>query len=139
MTEAQLEAHVAKIATDGYTIVENAIEPELVDALADDLLRLERELGAVPAQNIFEGTRTTRIYNLLARGHLYQRIPVHASVLPIVEKVLDRGCLVSSLSSIAIGRSPTSPRTTVPRASFPAVISATMHRRSASTTSRSPR
>jgi ectoine hydroxylase-related dioxygenase (phytanoyl-CoA dioxygenase family) len=103
MTGEQLEAHVAKIARDGYTIVDNAIEPELVDALADDLLRLERELGVVPAQNIFEGTRTTRIYNLLARGPLYQRIPVHASVLPVVERVLDRGCLVSSLSSVAIG------------------------------------
>src|SRR5439155_11350553 len=29
-------------------------------------------------------------------------IPVHEHVLPIVERVLDRGCLVSSLSSIAI-------------------------------------
>ena len=96
-------AHAARIATDGYTIVEDAIEPELCAALAEDLLRLERELGAAPAQNIFEGTRTTRIYNLLARGPIYQRIPVHASVLPIIEQVLDRGCLVSSLSSIAIG------------------------------------
>jgi ectoine hydroxylase-related dioxygenase (phytanoyl-CoA dioxygenase family) len=103
MTDAQQDAHVARIVKDGYTIVEDAIELDLVDALADDLLRLERELGAVPAANIFEGTRTTRIYNLLARGPLYQRIPVHPSVLPVVEKVLDPGCLVSSLSSIAIG------------------------------------
>lgn len=103
LTDAELEAHVARIAQDGYTIVEDAIEPALIDALADDLLRLERELGAVPARNLFEGTRTTRIYNLLARGPLYQRIPVHPAVLPIVERVLDKGCLVSSLSSIAIG------------------------------------
>ena len=103
MTDAELDAHVARIARDGYTLVEDAIEPALIDALADDLLRLEHELGAVPARNIFEGTRTTRLYNLLARGPLYQRIPVHPSVLPIIEKVLDRGCLVSSLSSIAIG------------------------------------
>jgi ectoine hydroxylase-related dioxygenase (phytanoyl-CoA dioxygenase family) len=107
LTDAEIEAHVARVAQDGYTIVADAIEPELIDALADDLLRLERELGAVPARNIFEGTRTTRIYNLLARGPLYQRIPVHPSVLPVVEKVLDRGCLVSSLSSIAIGPSET--------------------------------
>ncbi len=103
MIDADRDAHVARIAADGYTIVEDAIEPSLIDALADDLGRLERELGAVPASNIFEGTRTVRIYNLLARGPLYQRIPVHAAVLPIVEQVLDRGCLVSSLSSIAIG------------------------------------
>jgi ectoine hydroxylase-related dioxygenase (phytanoyl-CoA dioxygenase family) len=102
MTEAELDGHVARVAKDGYTIVEDAIEPEFVEALAADLLRLESELGTVPAQNIFEGTRTMRIYNLLARGPLYQRIPVHASVLPIVERILDRGCLVSSLSSIAI-------------------------------------
>ena len=103
MTDAELAAHVARVATDGYTIVEDAIEPELIDALAEDLLRLEGALGAAPARNIFEGLKTVRIYNLLARGPLYQRIPVHAAVLPIVEQVLDRGCLVSSLSSIAIG------------------------------------
>ena len=44
-----------------------------------------------------------RIYNLLVHGALYERIPVHASVLPIVEGVLDAGCLISSLSSISIG------------------------------------
>jgi ectoine hydroxylase-related dioxygenase (phytanoyl-CoA dioxygenase family) len=96
-------AHAARIASDGYTIVENAIEPDLVDALNEDLLRLERELGIVPGNNSFEGTKTVRIYNLLVHGELYERIPVHESVLPIVERVLDHGCLVSSLSSIAIG------------------------------------
>jgi ectoine hydroxylase-related dioxygenase (phytanoyl-CoA dioxygenase family) len=95
--------HVARIGADGYTIVEDAIDPALCDALLADLARLERELSAGPAKNIFEGTRTVRIYNLLARGPLYAQIPVHDAVLPIVEQVLDRGCLVSSLSSIAIG------------------------------------
>jgi ectoine hydroxylase-related dioxygenase (phytanoyl-CoA dioxygenase family) len=95
-------AHAARIARDGYTIVENAIEPELVAALHDDLLRLERELAIRPSRNPFEGEQTLRIYNLLVYGELYERIPVHASVLPIVEQVLDAGCLVSSLSSIAI-------------------------------------
>ena len=99
MTAAE---HVARIAEHGYTIIEDAIEPDLVDALADDLLRLERDLGAVPAGNPFEGAHTVRIYNLLVHGELYDRIPVHPNVLPVVEGVLDHGCLVSSLSSIAI-------------------------------------
>jgi ectoine hydroxylase-related dioxygenase (phytanoyl-CoA dioxygenase family) len=38
----------------------------------------------------------------LARGPLFERIPVHPRVLPIVERVLDRGCLISSLSSISL-------------------------------------
>jgi ectoine hydroxylase-related dioxygenase (phytanoyl-CoA dioxygenase family) len=95
--------HVERVKREGYSVVRGAIEPDFIDALAADLFRLERELGVGPAKNIFEGTRTVRIYNLLARGKLYERIPVHERVLPIVEAVLDRGCLVSSLSSIAIG------------------------------------
>ena len=33
---------------------------------------------------------------------MWQRVPVHEHVLPIVERVLDPGCLISSLSSIDI-------------------------------------
>ncbi len=94
--------HLERIARQGFTIVERAIEADLIDALADDLLRLERELGACPSENDFEGRSTVRIYNLLARARLYERIPVHEEILPIVEGVLDEGCLVSSLSSISI-------------------------------------
>ena len=32
--------------------------PDLVDAIGDDLLRLEKDLGIVPADNLFEGRRT---------------------------------------------------------------------------------
>jgi ectoine hydroxylase-related dioxygenase (phytanoyl-CoA dioxygenase family) len=83
--------------------VEDAIEPELLDALAEELLRIERERGIVPSENDFEGSATVRIYNLLVYGPLFERIPVHENVLPLVEGVLDPGCLVSSLSSISIG------------------------------------
>ncbi|HEY2774138.1 MAG TPA: phytanoyl-CoA dioxygenase family protein [Candidatus Binatia bacterium] len=94
--------HAAEISEKGYTILENAIEADLVDAIAESLARLEKELGAVPAGNPFEGANTVRIYNLLARERIFEKIPAHAAVLPIVESVLDPGCLVSSLSSIAI-------------------------------------
>ena len=100
---ATLDAHAARIAQDGYTILEGAIEPAFVDALAADLARLERELAVVPAHNDFEGRHTLRIYNLLVHGPAWERVPVHAEVLPLVERVLDPGCLVSSLSSIDIG------------------------------------
>jgi ectoine hydroxylase-related dioxygenase (phytanoyl-CoA dioxygenase family) len=96
------ETHVERVRRDGYTIVENAIEPALVDELSETLLRLERQLDAKPAMNSFEGRRTVRIYNLLAHGAVFARVPTHASVLPIVEGVLDAGCLISSLSSISI-------------------------------------
>jgi ectoine hydroxylase-related dioxygenase (phytanoyl-CoA dioxygenase family) len=103
MDTATVGEHLARIASDGYTIVENAIETDLVGALTDDLARLERELAIAPAPNSFEGTNTLRVYNLLAHGEVWQRVPVHDNVLPIVEGVLDPGCLISSLSSVNIG------------------------------------
>src|SRR5665213_2034829 len=102
MDEATARGHVERGRTQGYTIVEEAIEPGLVEALNAALIRLERDLGAGPAANSFEGLNTVRIYNLLARGEPFERVPVHPAVLPIVEGVLDPGCLISSLSSIAI-------------------------------------
>ncbi|MBI2710591.1 MAG: phytanoyl-CoA dioxygenase family protein [Actinobacteria bacterium] len=99
---ARADAHAAAVAEQGYTIVADAIERELLDELTETLERLERDLGAEPAGNSFEGHHTVRIYNLLARGEVFEGVPVHNAVLPIVERVLDTGCLVSSLSSIAI-------------------------------------
>jgi ectoine hydroxylase-related dioxygenase (phytanoyl-CoA dioxygenase family) len=95
--------HRARLDRDGYTILEGAFEPAFADELLADLARIERASGEGPGKNFFEGFRTVRIYNLLARGEIYGRIPVHDAVLPIVEGVIDKGCLVSSLSSIAIG------------------------------------
>ena len=94
---ATIDAHAAEIATDGYTVLEGVIEPALVEALVADLRRLEEDYAVVPAENAFEGSHTVRIYNLLAFGTLYEAIPVHEHVLPVVERVLDAGCLVSSL------------------------------------------
>jgi ectoine hydroxylase-related dioxygenase (phytanoyl-CoA dioxygenase family) len=93
---------VEEIAEQGYAVLEGVVDDDLGDALLADLDRLETELGVVPAGNSFEGEHTVRIYNLLAHGPLYARIPVHPEVLPVVEGVLDHGCLISSLSSIDI-------------------------------------
>ena len=102
LSDQQLAAHLSEIESSGYTIIENAIEPDLVDALNEALLRLEHDEAIAPGANRFEGHRTIRIYNLLARDPVFRQVPVHPNLLPIVEGVLDPGCLVSSLSSISI-------------------------------------
>ena len=95
-------AHVAAIDDQGYTILESVIEDDLLGELSEALLRLEGDLGTRPGGNSFEGEHTIRIYNLLARDRVFERVPLHPAVLPVVEGVLDPGCLVSSLSSISI-------------------------------------
>lgn len=102
-TEPSRADHLERIAHTGYTIVPDVLSVEACDEFIEALQRLERELDVRPAGNSFEGARTTRVYNLLARGLLWQLIATHDEILPIVEGVLDRGCLVSSLSSVSIG------------------------------------
>jgi ectoine hydroxylase-related dioxygenase (phytanoyl-CoA dioxygenase family) len=103
LTADLADLHAQRVAEHGWTVVENAIEHDLIDEIAETLDRLEHDLGIVPGTNSFEGHATVRIYNLLAHDELFWRVPVHPMVLPVVERVLDTGCLVSSLSSIAIG------------------------------------
>ncbi len=98
-----LAEHRERLATDGYTVLEGAIAPDLVAGLTEAIDRLVRDLGIVPARNGFEGRSTHRVYNLLAHDPIFEQVPVHPAVLPVVEGVLDAGCLVSSLSSIDIG------------------------------------
>ena len=103
LTGDEVAVHVDRIAEQGWSVIEDAVEPDLIDELADELESLEAKLSITPAGNSFEGHNTVRVYNLLVRGDVFARVPVHANVLPVVEGVLDPGCLLSSLSSIAIG------------------------------------
>ncbi|MCC5953977.1 MAG: phytanoyl-CoA dioxygenase family protein [Acidimicrobiia bacterium] len=103
LDEARVAAALADIAEQGYTVLSDVIASSLMDEILEELRRLEVDLGITEASNDFEGRQTRRIYNLLAHGEVFTRIPVHPGVLPVVEGVLDRGCLVSSLSSIDIG------------------------------------
>jgi ectoine hydroxylase-related dioxygenase (phytanoyl-CoA dioxygenase family) len=100
---ASVAEHLERLARDGYTIVEDAFAVAEAEALLADLERLERELGEGVGKNLFEGVHTVRIYNLLARGKIYESIPVHETVLGLVEGTIGKSPLVSSLSSIAIG------------------------------------
>jgi len=99
---AEIARHAANLDRDGYTIVRDAFDASAADALYADLDRLEDELHIQPSSNGFEGRATTRVYNLLAHGQLYEQIPVHPVVLPLMYHLLGEGCLVSSLSSITI-------------------------------------
>lgn len=100
---AETESACAAIERDGYCVLDGVIEEDLVDEIVDALARLERDQDVRPAENDFEGRATLRVYNLLAHGEPFPRIPLHPGVLPVVESVLGADCLVSTLSSISIG------------------------------------
>jgi ectoine hydroxylase-related dioxygenase (phytanoyl-CoA dioxygenase family) len=103
LDDAAIADHLARIDADGYTIIEHAIEPDLVHALRDTIRRLERELDVHPLGTAAEGHATLRMYNLLAKDPIFVAMPLHPNVLPIVEAMVDRGCLLSGMTAIDIG------------------------------------
>ena len=103
LTEPAIADHLARIETDGYSILEDAIEPALVEELLTTIRRVDAELDVQPKATLAEGHATLRMYNLLAKDPAFQAMPLHPSVLPIVERLLDRGCLLSGMTAIDIG------------------------------------
>jgi len=103
LDDPALAAHQANLDRDGYTIVCDAFDVDTATALHADVERLEALLQIGPGTNGFEGRATHRVYNLLAHGELYQQIPVHPVVLPLMRHLMGDSPLVSSLSSITIG------------------------------------
>jgi len=101
--EQDLERHLERIARDGYTIVRDAVAPDLTVRLRDTIRRLERELGVEPRNTAAEGKATRRLYNLLAKDPVFAEMPAYPSILPLVERLLDRGCLLSGMTAIDIG------------------------------------
>ena len=103
LDDTAIDEHLARIQVDGYTIIADAIDPDLVLRLRDAIRRLERELDVRPRDTVAEGHATKRMYNLLAKDPVFQEMPVHPNVLPLAERLLDRGCLLSGMTAIDIG------------------------------------
>ena len=87
---------------DGFVVLENVIDTDLVGELKEALLKTEHDLNITGRDTDFEGRQTIRIYNLLAHGQSYWKVPVHEAVLPFAETVLDTELQLSSISSITL-------------------------------------
>ena len=48
-----LSGHLQRIAEDGYTVLPDAIEPDLVTEIGEALDNLEHDLGVRPADNLW--------------------------------------------------------------------------------------
>jgi hypothetical protein len=73
LSEADIEFHADCIRNDGYTVVERAVDPALVERLKSALTRIEREHNLGPAKTSFEGFRTVRINNLLTYDDIFRK------------------------------------------------------------------
>ena len=78
----------------GYIIVPNAIGPETLAALREQLAPFLQ--GALMGRNDFEGFRSERVYGLLAKAPVVARLIEHAAVLAVADRLLMRSYLLSA-------------------------------------------
>jgi ectoine hydroxylase-related dioxygenase (phytanoyl-CoA dioxygenase family) len=82
----------------GYVIFKNVLAPDRVaDIRAALAPHLARDLFG---RNDFEGTKTNRVYALLAKSPVFAELVIHPLVLAFVEAELGESCLLSALLAI---------------------------------------
>src|SRR3984957_17024640 len=93
-----VEADMAALDRDGYVIWENLLS-------ADDCREIRevvRPWLGHTGRNSFEGRRTQRIYSVLSRTRLCDRLVDHPRVLAVLDRLLMANYLLSALQAINI-------------------------------------
>ncbi len=104
LTTKQVEGHVEAINQNGYSIIENAIKPDFLNEIIDELDHLEsvRPGGDIPP-GPFTGFVTRRWFDVLNDGEVWQRVATHPWILPVIESVLGEGFLLSTMGTAVVG------------------------------------
>lgn len=100
MAGFDLAAHADRLAADGFTVIDDFLA---ADVLAEVRRVLGFYLGSHAGRNEFEGTRTERVYTLVARGRVFWPIVLDPRVVALCAHVLDPGFLLTASQAIAIG------------------------------------
>jgi len=102
--DEELAGRVATtVEAQGYAVIEDVLDAEACRALVEEVDRVEREHEIAFGQNDFEGFRTRRIFNLIARGPRFRELVTEPRVLASVEAILGEGFLLSGTTSMHIG------------------------------------
>ncbi|EID11311.1 phytanoyl-CoA dioxygenase (PhyH) family protein [Mycobacterium xenopi RIVM700367] len=95
---AIVDADMAALDRDGYVIWENLLSAEECRHIREVVRRWLR----YPGRNSFEGRRTQRIYSVLSRTRVCDRLVDHPRVLAVLDRLLMPNYLLSALQVINI-------------------------------------
>jgi ectoine hydroxylase-related dioxygenase (phytanoyl-CoA dioxygenase family) len=93
-TPADYEA----LMRDGFAIAENLLSPSACRELRQES---ERLLGAT-GRNVFEGLKTQRVYNVLAKTRAFDDLIDHPRLLALIDRVFEPNYLLSQAQVINI-------------------------------------
>lgn len=94
-----LDAHLRELDAQGYTVLRDFLPPEEVRAVREGL---KPYLGSHKGRNNFEGYKTERVYTLVARGVVFERIAEDARVMALCARYLHPGFLLTASQAICI-------------------------------------
>jgi ectoine hydroxylase-related dioxygenase (phytanoyl-CoA dioxygenase family) len=94
-----VDAHAARMAADGYTIIEDFADKA---TLAEIRSALTPFLGSHAGRNNFEGFKTERVYTLVARGTVFEQVTADERLLALLDRFLSPGYLLTASQAINI-------------------------------------
>lgn len=95
----RIEGHEARLSEAGFTVIEDFMDGE---TLAEVRRTLAPHLGAHQGRNAFEGFSTERVYTLVARGPVFERLTEEAGLLALLGRYLQPGFLLTASQAICI-------------------------------------
>ena len=81
-----LNSHLESIEAEGFTILPNAIDTDLIRTIKAELAPYLQ--GLHPGRNDFEGLYSERVYALLSKAPSIAKIIEHPDVLAILDRLL---------------------------------------------------
>ena len=83
---------------DGYVVIERLLDTKTCDAIRSESQRL---LGAT-GRNPFEGLKTQRVYNILAKTRIFDDLIDHPRLLALIDHIFEPNYLLSQAQIINI-------------------------------------
>jgi ectoine hydroxylase-related dioxygenase (phytanoyl-CoA dioxygenase family) len=97
------ERHIQELEAQGFSIMQDAIDPLLCDEIIAEIRRLEATHAPGLANNPRGGANTIRYFDLLNQGDVWQRVATHPNLLPVLRGVLGKDMLLSTMGTAVIG------------------------------------
>ncbi len=91
-------ADLASIEERGYVVIENLLSEQELESIRAAAAPLLKEVG----RNDFEGTRTQRVYAVLAKTRGLDRLVDHPRILALLDEIFQPNYLLSQLQIINI-------------------------------------
>ena len=98
-SDSSAGVHVENMQRDGYTVIGDFLD---AGTLAEVRAGLVPHLGQHRGRNSFEGFTTERVYTLVGRGRVFERLAEDERVLSLIGRFLQPNFLLSAAQAICI-------------------------------------